>query len=89
MCKCDLCEGLCEILGVSLFFVWYIKGQVRHRDEALTADALDALSEMQVSPGLEAMTQAWLVPDGVVLKQNKPTLVLGIIALVQYRQKDD
>lgn len=71
---------------MSLIFVWCIKGQVRHRDAALTADALDALSEMQASPGLEAIAQAWLVPDGAVLKQNKQTLVLGTIALVQYRQ---
>lgn len=50
---------------MSLFFVWCIKGRVRHRDAALTAGALDALSEMEASPALEAMTQAWLVPDGL------------------------
>lgn len=65
--------------------MWAIKGQVRHRDAALAADALDALSEMQASPGLETITPAWLVPAGVVLKQNKQTLIWGIIALVQYR----
>lgn len=65
MCKRGLCQGLCELLAMSLFFVWCIKGRVRHRDAALTAGALDAFSEMEASPALEAMTQAWLVPDGL------------------------
>lgn len=33
-------EGLCEILGMSLFFVWHSKGQVRHGDAALPVTLL-------------------------------------------------
>lgn len=80
-------KGFVKSLECPCFLCGTLKNKSGTGMQALTADALDTLSEMLTSPGLETITQAWLVPDGVVLKQNQQTLILGIIALVQYRQR--